>query len=859
MDLLDLGGDKGEEISFENLLKEGLVWSTTKDWSITHRITNEEHPLYLQYKAIFERFITEAFTHPDKKYLIPTVWDFSNSKLIAVTHSTPPRPRGKRASASKGKKPATTEDKSSSEYSFEIDGYVLYSKKRYNVSGPVKTKFEETYGNTSQVSLGEGQPVGVATVYHLFSNANPKSREDSAKAKEFYYLTEYCSDSNFTRFKGSIGKKMMNIIRTDICKDKPLFIEAEKPELINLYEKQFFYKYDELQKFKGGNIEAWTAFITEAIQHDYCNVDMQNVSSRDILNFHLFSEHDKNSIMMYWNQIPTDYCFETVRHFKRQNPSDDKIEKHLKRYLDFFYREMRYSFSDDSQRENKAFRQSRDSPVDPMSSKIPNMGQKPFILSIEKYILSSYSPSKYKEIFGFVSLLIFNKKNLDGGGSGIPNFVFLQDLFDTSDGGNNMVIMLQYLKALSKSKLWPIFIIANQSYLSKYGHVLVENKFHRQPQFSTKNLLGENILEDDFYKSYLCKEYEGSDSDKVLLYYHPGHEGNQFRQYHGQKLEFSKPLTLSHPVLPPDFIPQNKLRREMELSTLLRLSDWKNYRKEYGVQYKGDLVDLYSNFFSFISGRRSQVTGIGKIELGEAKLIKGTKYTSGSYHQWVLQSSSYPQRDPWAFADLAVFQCDKDTTYNFIYIVQAFAQNPKQDWFKTLLDKIKKAYNTSMPIVLNLKGVTKENRNFLRRIYDRNGFQAASKLDDEDLVRRFGEIYSKQYARMLVDNDTKNYIDSDITSPIAEDEEDPDEYMIYVHIPKPTASRDDGGNAHGMMVVDEIEDQSGRGEGGGASHIAPGISRKDSQRGQGGFEFPDFQKECHQAISNLVKHHYGST
>ena len=121
------------------------------------------------------------------------------------------------------------------------------------------------------------------------------------------------------------------------------------------------------------------------------------------------------------------------------------------------------------------------------------------------------------------------------------------------------------------------------------------------------------------------------------------------------------------------------------------------------------------------------------------------------------------------------------------------------------------------------------------------------------------KIYSKQYARMLVDNDTKNYIDSDITSPIAKYEKDPDEYMIYVHTPKPAASRDDGGNFHGMMVEDEIEDQSGGRGGGGASRIAPGIIRKDSQRGQGGFEFPDFPKECHQAISNLVKHHYGST
>ena len=50
MDLLDLGGDKGEEISFENLLKEGLVWSTTKEWSRTHRISNEEHSLYLHIK-----------------------------------------------------------------------------------------------------------------------------------------------------------------------------------------------------------------------------------------------------------------------------------------------------------------------------------------------------------------------------------------------------------------------------------------------------------------------------------------------------------------------------------------------------------------------------------------------------------------------------------------------------------------------------------------------------------------------------------------------------------------------------------------------------------------------------------------
>ena len=53
MDLLGLGSHKGEEISFENLLKEGLVWSTTKAWSETHKITNKEHPLYLQYKAIF--------------------------------------------------------------------------------------------------------------------------------------------------------------------------------------------------------------------------------------------------------------------------------------------------------------------------------------------------------------------------------------------------------------------------------------------------------------------------------------------------------------------------------------------------------------------------------------------------------------------------------------------------------------------------------------------------------------------------------------------------------------------------------------------------------------------------------------
>ena len=201
------------------------------------------------------------------------------------------------------------------EYKGQRYQYIFYTSEDVIAVGELNPKVSKPENiNCDSVRLQRGQPIAMATVYHFWSKKTGE-HQDSRKAKACFYLTEFASTPRLKYFKARRGEYFLNRLKTEVVKDKPMFLgldpqDRENVGLMKYYKSQGFHTTKEMKTNQHPVWREWQEFLQNAAKKKWGYVLVchnPKVPTREKFFDEKMLDEKRNLCMVYWSKWEEKY------------------------------------------------------------------------------------------------------------------------------------------------------------------------------------------------------------------------------------------------------------------------------------------------------------------------------------------------------------------------------------------------------------------------------------------------------------------------------------------------------------------------------------------------------------------------